>query len=625
MALDELNNRLHSRDFHTDRASRPTFPDGEGVLGEESVQMNQTEVWQESEPKKDFLFFGLLSRKYLQPILLTLGGIAVVAIVFGVAMMIRSSLFQEEDIQLHFSGPNDVASTDAAAFIFEYDNDNWLDLENASVVFEYPETFLPESATNLVINTSRAEQTIGSIPSRGKGSITLSGKFSSYRGDRTFISATLRYSPRGFSSTFEKRIYKEVVIVSSPLFLEIIAPLESADKQKIEYEIRYGNNGATDFSNLRVRLDYPEEFVFSDADPDPVEGNTLWKIDTLAPRTEGKIIVRGTLSGERNQQKTIHGSIGFFKGDGSFAVHGEHERKTRVVASPLFVSQSVNGGTRDVSLIPGERIDYVVSYRNDGNVGIRDAILTVELDSPYLDYTTLRFGDARGFYDQSRREISWKASDLPALARIEPGQVGSALFSIWTYRNLWERFPAARELTLRSLAKIDSPDIPVLTGSTKVIASSDITAKFHTALSSSLAGFYQDVIFENSGPQPMVVGQETTYVIHYSVTNTFNAVEDGRVNILLQTGIRYTGKKSPDSEQISFNERTNELIWNVGSVGPGMKREIAFQVAVVPEPGSVDDEVAVINEALFIGKDSFTGKEHRLKDVYKVGPVSPAP
>jgi hypothetical protein len=625
MALDELNEKLHSRDFHADRIRRTALPDLNDVAPD-AAQINPTEAWQDPEKAAEALtedqksvLARLLSKKYLKIITLILGGIATLAVVAAIAMTVRSSLFQEENIRLSLSGPNDVASAESVVFIFEYDNDNWASLENATVVFEYPETFQPENAPNVVINTSRAEQTIGTIPSRGKGTIALRGKFYSYQGDRLAISAVLRYSPSSLSSSFEKRVRQDVRIVSSPIFFEIVAPLESAQGQEIQYEIRYSNNGTADFTNLHVKIDYPDGFEFIDANPRPVEGNALWKTDTLKSRMEGAIVIRGILSGERDQQKAIRGGIGFFRGDGKFVTYSEHERRTRVVASPFSISQMINGNIRDVALDPGDSIVYQVTYKNEGNVGIRDAILSVELDSPYLDYRTLSFSTSeRGAYDQSRRVVSWKASDLPALARVEPGQGGSVSFSVATYEDLKERFLGVRELTIRSIAKIDSPDIPVLTGLTKVIASSEVIAKINSSVSVALTGLYQDSVFENSGPQPMVVGQETTYSMHYSIANTLNTIENGRASILLPTGIRYTGKRSPENERISFNERTNELIWDIGSIVPGTTREIVFQIAVVPEPGNIDGREAItfVNKALFTGRDSFTGKEHQLESNY---------
>ena len=512
-------------------------------------------------------------------------------------------------------GANDVSSAEPVTFTLEYNNDNWVGLENVSVIFEYPEAFHPDAAANMVVSKSRAEKQIGEISSNGFGKVALSGRFYGYRGEQAVISAILRYSPNNLSGSFEKRVQKEVRVATSPLFFEILAPTELASDQDILYEIRYANNGPVDFPNLRVKLDYPEGFTFVDADPKPSDGGTtVWVLQNLQPRAEGKIIVRGKLHGERDQQKWIQGGIGFFQGDGNFAVYSEHERRTHVVASPFSITQTVNGDASVVAINPGEQLNYIVQYRNDGNIGIRDAILTVEIDSPYIDWSTLRFqGSEHGAYIQSSKSIIWKASDMGVLSRVEPGQGGGTSFSVATYSDLRKRFPDTRNLSIQSVAKIDSPDIPSLSGATKVVASSIVSIQVNTLVTVDVLGYYQDSVFSNSGPIPPVVGQETTYTIRLPIVNTFNDVENARVNLALPTGIRYTGKRSPESEKMVFNERSNELAWDIGTLRSGETRELVFQIGVVPDPGSAAQEIILVSRTVFTGKDVFTGQEVRIE------------
>lgn len=618
MALDELNDKLHSRDFHADRVRHSTAFDPQNTPSDQELMaLNQTETWRDLDAKtmnnQVSPTLSKSNKKYLRVLLFSLVGVVVMAVVLGIAMKVRSSLFNEENIKLTLSGLSDVSSAEQVTYTFEYNNDNWADLKDASIVFEYPETFRPDAASGLTVSASRAEKSLGEIASHGQGKVVLAGKFYGYRGDRSVLSATLRYTPSSFSSAFEKRIQKEVRVASSPLFFEITAPTELASLQEVQYEIRYGNKGASDFPNLRIKLDYPEGFTFTDADPKPSNGDTIWSLETLAPRAEGKIIVRGQLSGERDQQKVIHGGIGSLQGNGTFVAYSEHERRTRVVASPFSIIQTVNSEIREVSVDVGDEVNYKVKYKNEGNVGIRDAILTVEIDSPYLDFGTIDFDEAQGAYIQSRKVISWKASDMPALARVEPGQSGSVSFSLKTYNNLKERFPSAREPFFQVVAKIDSPDIPAIVGVTKVVASSSVLVKINTLVTTELLAAYQDSMFGNSGPYPLVVGEETTFTVRYVLSNDFNNVENSRASILLPTGIRYTGKKSPEDERVTFNERSNEFIWDVGTLGSGTKREIVFQVAAVPNT-LVNNGVVLVSRATFTGRDIFTGRDLKFEN-----------
>lgn len=621
MALDELNDQLHSRDFHADRTRRPTMFEPEGALSETaSAELSRTESWRDPAAKPVTTVSGVpekssSKKKYWRVFSIALGAVVLMAVIVVVAVRLNASRFSEENVKLTLSGANDVSSVERVTFTVEYNNDNWVNLKNATLIFEYPESFRPDSTPDLSINQSRAEKKLGEIASHSQGKVTLSGKFFGFRGERAVLSGTLRYNPGLSSSTFEKRTQKEVRVASSPLFFEIIAPTELVSGQEVQYEIRYGNDGEVSVPNLKVKLDYPDGFTFTDADPRPVEGNTVWTVGTLAPHTDGTMTVRGRLTGGRDQQRVIHGAIGFFQGDGKFALYSEHEKRTRIVASPLAITLSVNGYEQSGSVDVGSILHYVAQYKNEGNVGIRDAILTVEMDSPYIDPSTIRFeSNVRGAYNQSSKSISWKASDMAALSRVEPGQSGKVSFVVSTYPDLKTRFPDARQLAYQSVAKIDSPDIPALNGITKVVASSVFTIKFNTTVTDGLRLTYQDGTFSDSGPLPPVTGQETTYTVHYTLTNTFNNVENGRVSILFPTGIRYTGQKSPENEKMVFNERANELVWDVGTLAAGTTRELAFQVGVNPEPGSDGRDITLVSHATFTGKDAFTGQDLKLEE-----------
>jgi hypothetical protein len=91
-----------------------------------------------------------------------------------------------------------------------------------------------------------------------------------------------------------------------------------------------------------------------------------------------------------------------------------------------------------------------------------------------------------------------------------------------------------------------------------------------------------------------------------------NEVKDARVSIMLPSGIRHTGKKGPDSESMTYNERTNELVWNIGTFAPESTRELLFQVGVTPSISDAGAKVLLVSRAVFTGKDSFTKKDIRI-------------
>ena len=625
MALEELNDKLHGRDVHLDRTrARDVFRPDENVTPEESVsQFQQTERWSEDslpprvnipEAVQSMTYpLGEQGKKRRKIVAIILGGMAVLLLVIGMLMKFRTGIFSEENVMLELAGPAQIKSAESVEFDFQYTNNNWMDVKQAVVVFEYPDSFRPDAMTGLDVKKSRAEYAIGDILSRASGTVTLSGKFFGPRNDQTKIYATLRYSPSAFSSFYEKRVEHAITLVSAPLLFEINAPFELASDQEIQYEVRYSNLGESTAPNLRVRLEYPTEFTFIEADPKPTEGENLWHLGALAPQEEGRILVKGRLIGGHDEQKMVQGGIGIVQGDGTFLAYTENSRKTKMVASPFAIHQTVNGRS-DTNVNPGETLQYEIEYRNEGNVGIRDAIISMSLDSPYLDFKTLQFGGAgfKGAYNQSQKIIFWKASDMPALSRVEPGQSGKVAFGVRVFSDLGKRFPQVRNPVIQSVAKIDSPDIPSLLGVTKIIASTTLSIKVNSQVTNSFEGWYYDATIPNTGPIPPVVGQETTYTFRLSFSNSLNEVQDARVSIMLPSGIRHTGKKSPENESMTYNERANELVWNIGTFAPESTRELVFQVGVTPNISDAGSDVLLVSRAAFTGKDSFTKKDIRI-------------
>lgn len=602
--------------MHLDRARQHTSYDpGQGTADPNvGAQFQKTEAWRDpigssASPVQELMFSDISTRKRRRRIALVLGGIAALILLGGLIFKVRTMLFSEERVEIAFSGPKNVASAEETTFTVTYANNNWAGLDNATLVFSYPESFHPEAGGALEVQGSFAEISLGKIKANTQGKILITGKFYGSKGDTAYLKAALRYTPKGISTVFEKETGFGVNVASSPLSLEITAPVELAPGQDVEYVIDYGNVSDLSFSNLRVKAEYPEGFQFVSSEPRPSEGESVWYIGNLSARAEGRITIRGVLSGVRDEHKRVRGMIGFFQGDGKFVVYAENERQMRIIASPFSLSQTVNGLTA-ITVSPGEVLHYVIRYKNESNIGMRDAILTVEINPALLDMSRLQL--KRGAYDAARKLIIWKASDIPGLGKIEPGASGEITFSV----PVLAAIPAEeKNLSIRSVAKIDSPDIPTSIGANKIIGSNMLVVKLNSLVGMDAKALYDDTVFPNSGPFPPKVGQETSYTFHLNVTNSSNDLTQARVSVKFPTGVRYNGKFSPGRETVAFNERTNELVWELGSFAPtqGAPRELVFQVTAIPSPSDIDKPLILMNSATFTAKDVFIDQDIRVE------------
>ncbi len=98
--------------------------------------------------------------------------------------------------------------------------------------------------------------------------------------------------------------------------------------------------------------------------------------------------MNGVLKGSRNELKVINVSVGISGRDGQFVAYNEQDKNTKIVASPLSIQQTVNGLT-DLTINAGDKLNYQVTFRNDGELGVRNAIVTVEIKSPIIDFSKL--------------------------------------------------------------------------------------------------------------------------------------------------------------------------------------------------------------------------------------------
>jgi len=617
MGLEELNEKLHGRDIHLDRTRPHTAFDPDQAAADPNVleQFHKTEAWQtpaEEKPlsEQELVFADVSARQRRRRIALVLGIIAGLALLGGLIFKVRTMLFDEKRVAISITGPKDVASAEETTFTVTYANKNWAGLANVSLILSYPESFHLQAGNSAVIKSSLAEIPIGQIKASTDGKVFITGKFYGSKGDLTSLKATLRYSPKNVSTIFEKTAQFGVNVASSPLSLEITAPLELATGQDVEYVVDYSNKSDVPFSNLRVKVEYPERFQFVSSEPKPSEGQSVWYIGNFNPQAEGKIVIRGVLSGEQEERKRVRGMIGFFQGEGKFVAYAENERQTRIISSPLSISQTVNGLT-DIAVNPGDILRYVIRYRNDGNIGVRDAIVTVDINPTALDMGRLAL--PRGAYDAARRMLIWKASDIPNLGRLEPGAGGEISFSVPAAKT----FAAVgdKDLSIVSVAKIDSPDLPTPIGSNKIIGSNTLYVKLNALVNVGIKALYDDTVFPNSGPIPPKAGQATSYTLHVSVSNSSNDLKQARVVAILPTGMKYGGKFSPAGETVAFNDRTNELTWDLGtfSATGSLPRELAFQVTTTPNVSQVGKPLVLVESVIFTAKDTFTDQDIRVE------------
>lgn len=613
MSLEDIKNELYRKGSNIEGRKHEKSQFNPASLHQEGAQdFREDKKWGKVEEKLE-----PYQKKGIRIAVIAVGILVIVAGAYWFITARARSAFSEERVSVEIIGPTKVDSNQLVEYAIKYKNENRVSLKNVEVTLNYTENFQPENNEDIVrLNANNSKIQLGEIKPRTGGAVKMKGKFFAPENYTIALKLTMQYAPANFNSIFEKKNNTNVEIKSSPIAIEVDAPLEAADGNKIDYLINYKNITGRNFSNMRLEAEYPAGFTFISAEPKPSEGDNFWYLGTLDENETGQIIVHGELYGTKNESKVIKLSLRSAEDSGNMVSYGEREKLTRIVAPPLSIRQVVNGSDNaNVNL--GEKLDYVLNFRNDGLIGLRDVVIICEIKGAILDFAGLRVGDTS--YESKDGIITWKAVDFPQLNNLQPGSEGSVSFSVPVLKEIPLGNDNDKNFIITSTARIDSPDIPTPVGSNKIISSNKISLKLNSKVVLETKGYHDDRRIENFGPIPPQVGKETSYTMYWLVTNYFNDISKVELESSLPTGVKWKGKIYPENEKISFNERTNKIKWEVGDVPNGVgvlspKKEVVFQVSIVPEINKLGQPIELLNPAVLTAEDDFTGNKISLEN-----------
>jgi len=606
MSLDDLEKKLYDPDSGIEKRTHEESPFNPlQSSGADLETFKKEKQWQKSENT-----FGVKMKKIFKIGAIALGVIFLIAAFIVGFTKYRQSAFKEGNVSVKVEGPANTSGSEEKEYKITLINGNRVGLNNAQLQIKNSENFKPKEGQNLTIdNPSSSRIAIGTIKGNSSKEIKIKGIFLAARDTVVYLNAILEYTPSDLSIKYQAKGQLGVNVGSSPLSLEVQAPLEIVSGNKIEYVIDYRNSSAEYFEGIRIKVDYPDGFSFISANVAPSEGNNIWYLGSLKPNQDGKIVISGNLNGSGDEGKMVVVYLGYFGEGTNFIVYNQKEKSTKIVSTILSIRQSLDNKA-DLNINPGEKLKYIIEYKNNGDIALRDAIVTEEIDSKILDFSKLEM--EKGSYDSSRKMITWRAAEIPGLSNLAPGEGGRISFSVPVLDRIPVENSNDKDFTASSTAKIDSPSLPETIGSNKIIASNNMNLKLNSRVVLDLKGYYKDSVIENYGPMPPKVGQETTFAIHWKIINVSNDIANVKVSASLPSGVKWMGKFSPGNEAISFNERSNQIEWEIGNLKNGVgiiepAKEIIFQISVTPQVNQIGESLMLLNPSILTAKDLFTG------------------
>lgn len=423
------------------------------------------------------------------------------------------------------------------------------------------------------------------------------------------ITAKLSYSLGGRNSDFEINSVQEVQVKESSLSVDSNHDSQIVGGSVFSIELKYKNNSDFDFSNISLSADYPRGFTFSSASVPPTSLNNYWKLSSLKAGSSGALLIKGVLEGSDSASFEMPITIFGTFADKDYPIV-KNTIKLNIAPSPIGLEIFVNG-SEDYAARLGEKLNYVIRYRNLSGVSLSNVTLKADMRGELFDFSTL---DTSALLDSSKSALRWNSSNIPGLALLQPGETGSVDFSIMVRNSFSMSHFGDKNYSLALNVSADSPSVPYYFSGERIKAFKEMAVKIKGITRVEASVMYKDSSSNivNSGSIPPSSGNPTQYTIHWILKNYATDVRDVKVRTFLRPGVKWTGIVKAQGLPIKYNDFSREVVWEVSSLNAARgvlsdPIEAVFQVEATPDASFVGKAQPIIDKTSLTAIDNFTG------------------
>lgn len=518
-------------------------------------------------------------------------------IIFGAILAVAGSwfwnknYFSKEILKLEILGPSEAEAIKEIEYTVKYKNNGDIKLEEAKLIFEFPENTLLEEGQKRIQEIG--PEKLGDIYPGEERIFTFKGRLLGKEGEVKVAKASLSYQPKNLKASYQSNTSLATVIKDVPLNFDFDIPSRVQPNQNFKFSLNYFSRLDYSLPNLEIKIEYPDTFEFSQSTPRSFD-TSRWEIPLLDKNQGGRIEIRGKLRGEIREQKIFSSIIGLWLGN-DFVELKEISTGVVIGGADISIFQKINGKENYIAN-PGDSLHYEIFFRNISKDPFENMFLVVRLEGRAFDFESL--ATDFGKFNKEDNSLIFDGVNVPKLGFLASGEEGKVEFQI-NLKKEWQTSLREKNFIIR--------DTVILSGREQ---------EFETKINSKLVilqeAVYQDEVFGNSGPFPPKPGQATTYTISWKVKNYYNDVQNVKVKAVLPSNVNLTGKIFPEtgSSKFSFDSQSREIVWAVTdragmTAGTGILNEapaIYFQVSVNASSGTD----IIIGQARIIGEDQWT-------------------
>lgn len=505
-----------------------------------------------------------------------------------------------DKITLDIQGPTTIAGGDTVPLSLTITNRNPVAIENAIVEITFPNG--TRSADAALSAYPRYTENLGIIASGATITRSIKAIVFGGAGQALVLPVSLSFGTGGSNSTFVARDSYALAVTSTPLSVSVDTITETVSGKPLTLTLNVRSNATVPLNNIIVSGAFPFGFSATDSSL-PLSGSNFI-IGTIKPGASKTITLTGTLSGQNNEQRVFHFTVGTSKSasDQTLAVNYMTQDATVTITAPFIITTlALNGDTKtDVVVAPGSYQSVTVSYLNTLATSVTNAVIAITLSGSAIDYNNIQ--TTSGFYNSTDRTVVFSKDTDPSLATLAPGASGIGAFTFSTLPSgSLGAIPSITFTISVSGTRVGQTNVPE-----QVSASVVKTVKVATVVAFSSSSLHSSGPLGNSGPIPPRADQATTYTIQWNARNGGSTIADGVVSATLPSYVSYTNITT-GTGSFSYDSDSRTVTWNIGNISQGANAQGAFQVSLTPSTSQSGSAPFLTGPVSFSGYDRFAG------------------
>jgi hypothetical protein len=536
-----------------------------------------------------------------------------------------------DKIEATIDAPQTSASGSPNRWKISLKNRESVSLQNVTVSLKYDRAFKFTQTINPdPSKPDGSEFKIARLDAAGQGTseiiIQFEGSLTGNTDEETLMEGTVTYTPTPLlSSTNSTRtavIQAAKTKITQPQIKVSVLPTQDSVQNGGEAEINiiFQNTSERELRDIRIRMLYPEQGGFSyvssqlqiadtsEPKTKPDDGNNIWYIPSLPRLKEQTLKIVGKVFGADGVKATFGVNIDIKGANKDYITLTQSSKDIKIVSQPLVITTRIENKDSDKLFAPGDSLNFVIDYKNRGTAVLRNVEILASVDDPanVLDYTTTTFsgGDRGGI---NNRTIQWKGVNVPKLVNLSPQDGGQLRYTI--------RMSDADLFIKSGLSQNTYVVTPKVTASAQNLQTVDFAGELYKA--KGLLMFDQDVVSKGLDPNN---SKRETFAVTWTLKSRQTTINDVSVKTkspLINGWIPSSISPAVNSNKISYNEITGEIIWQPGKLGAytGLNSNsavsITFNLVVEAPEGKNTKNITLFDAPKITGTDDFTAEKYQ--------------